>query len=161
MKVLFLHDVKGTAKAGDIKDVSEGFARNFLLPKELAVPASDGALKNMAYKKQIGQAKQQRVRSESETLATRLAEVRVTFKVKVGDQYRLFGSITGSDVAEAVEKVLGQPIDKHTVVLDEPIKHLGIYQVPVKVHDLKPSVTVVVEDEAGVIPTPAPGAVAS
>jgi large subunit ribosomal protein L9 len=161
MKVLFLHDVKGTAKAGDVKDVSEGFARNFLLPKGVAVPASEGALKNMAYQKQISQTKQQRVRGESETLAARLAGVRVTFKVKVGEQYRLFGSITGSDVAEAVEKVIGQPVDKHSVVLDEPIKHLGVYQVAIKVHDLKPSVTVLVEDEAGVIPTPGPDAAAS
>ena len=154
MKVLFLQDVKGTAKAGDVKDVSEGFARNFLLPKSLAVPASAGALKNVAYQKQISVSKTQRIRSENETLSARLAEVKVDFKVKVGEQYRLFGSITSSDVAEAVEKALGQAIDKHKVILDEPIKHLGIYKVPIKVGELEPAVTVIVEDEAGVIPTP-------
>jgi large subunit ribosomal protein L9 len=154
MKVLFLHDVKGTAHAGEIKDVSEGFARNYLLPKGLAVPASEGALKNMANQKQITQSKAIRVRSEAETMATRLSAVSVSFKVKVGEQYRMYGSITSSDVAEAVEKVVGQPIDKHTVILDEPIKHLGVYKVPIKVHDLKPEVTVVVEDETGAIPTP-------
>ena len=148
MKVLFLQDVKGSGKAGEIKEVSEGFARNFLLPKSLAVPATTGAMKNMAYQKQIVQSKAQRVRSENETLAARLTETRVTFKVKVGEQYRLFGSITSSDVAEAVEKAIGQTVDKHKVLLDEPIKHLGIYKVAIKVGDLDPAVTVVVEDEA-------------
>lgn len=154
MKVLFLQDVKGTARAGEVKDVSEGFARNYLLPKSLAVSATAGAMKNMTYQKQISQAKVQRQHDEAQTLSTRLAETKVTFKVKVGEQYRLFGSITSSDVAEAVEKAIGQSIDKHKVLLDEPIKHLGVYKVAVKVADLEPTVTVVVEDEAGVIPTP-------
>jgi large subunit ribosomal protein L9 len=155
MKVLFLQDVKGTARAGEIKVVSEGFARNYLLPKGLGVPASDGALKNMANQKQIAQSKAVRVRSEAETTATRLEAVSVSFKVKVGEQYRMYGSITSADVAEAVEKAAGLPIDKHDVLLEEPIKHLGTYKVPIKVHDLKPEVTVVVEDETGAIPTPA------
>jgi len=78
----------------------------------------------------------------------------VSFKVKVGEQYRLYGSITSNDVAEAVEQAIGQSIDKHKVVLDEPIKHLGVFKVPIKVADLEPTVTVVVEDETGTIPTP-------
>ena len=154
MKVLFLQDVKGSGKAGEIKEVSEGFARNFLLPKSLAVPATAGAMKNMAYQKQIAQVKVQRVRSENETLAARLAEIQVSFKVKVGEQYRLFGSITSTDVAEAVEKAIGQAVDKHKIILDEPIKHLGVHKVAIKVGELEPAVTVIVEDEAGVIPTP-------
>jgi large subunit ribosomal protein L9 len=154
MKVLFLQDVKGSAKAGEVKDVSEGFARNYLLPKSLAVPATPSALKNMTYQKQIAQAKEKRQRDEAEALAARLAGTRVSFKVKVGEQYRLYGSITSSDIAEAVEKAIGQAVDKHKVLLDEPIKHLGVYKVPIKVADLEPTVTVVVEDEAGVIPTP-------
>ncbi len=158
MKVLFLKDVKGTAKAGEVKDVSEGFARNFLLPKSLAVPASAGALKNVAYQKQISQAKVVRIRNENETLAARLSGTRVSFKVKVGEQYRMYGSVTSADVAAEVEKAIGQSIDKHKVLLDEPIKHLGVYKVPIKVGDLDPAVTVVVEDETGAIPTPEPAA---
>lgn len=154
MKVLFLQDVKGSGKAGEIKEVSVGFARNFLLPKSLAVPATAGALKNIAYQKQIAQAKAQRVREENESFAARLAETTVSFKVKVGEQYRLFGSITSSDVAEAVEKAVGQPVDRHKVVLGGPIKRLGTYKVPFKVGDLDPEVTVIVEDETGAIPTP-------
>jgi large subunit ribosomal protein L9 len=158
MKVLYLQDVKGTAKAGEVKDVAEGFARNYLLPKSIAVPATAGAMKNVAFQKQITQSKVARVRSEHETLAARLEAVSVSFKVKVGEQYRLFGSITSTDVAEAVEKAIGQTIDKHKVVLDEPIKALGVYKVAIKVGDLEPAVTVVVEDETGVIPTPAAAA---
>ena len=154
MKVLYLQDVKGTARAGDVKDVSEGFARNFLLPKSIAVPATAGAMKNIAFQKQISQSKALRVRSEHETLAAQIGAVKVNFKVKVGEQYRLFGSITSTDVAEAVEKAIGQTIDKHKVVLDEPIRALGIYKVAIKVGDLEPTVTVTVEDETGVIPTP-------
>ncbi len=154
MKVLFLQDIKGTAKAGDVKDVSDGFARNFLLPQGKAVPASAGALKNAAYQKQIGETKVSRVRSEHEALSARLAETKVGFKVKVGEQYRLFGSITSADIAEAVQKAIGHEIDKHKVLLTEPIKHLGIYKVAIKVGDLEPTVTVAVEDETGVIPTP-------
>ena len=157
MKVLFLQDVKGSARAGDVREVSEGYARNYLLPKSLAVPATAGAMKNVAYQKQISSAKTQRQHDEAAALATRLSAVSVTFKVKVGDQYRLYGSITSSDVAEAVEKAIGQPIDKHKVVLDEPIKHLGVYRVPIKVSDLAPEVTVTVEDETGTIPTPEAG----
>jgi large subunit ribosomal protein L9 len=96
----------------------------------------------------------QRRHNEAQSLSDRLAETKVTFKVKVGEQYRLFGSITSSDVAEAVEKATGLSIDKHKIILHEPIKHLGVYKIPVKVSDLEPTVTVVVEDEAGVIPTP-------
>ncbi len=154
MKVLFLRDVKGTARAGDVKDVAEGFARNFLLPQGLAVAATAGALKNAKYQQQIAEEKANRVRSENESLAARLAEVRVTFKVRVGEQYRLYGSITSADVAEEVEKAIGQPIEKRKVILDESIKHLGTYRVPIKVGDLEPAVTVVVEDEAGIVPTP-------
>lgn len=161
MKVLFLQDVKGTAKAGDVKDVSEGFARNFLLPKSVAVPASAGALKNVAYQKQITQFKAQRVRSENEAMSAQLSAVKVSFKVKVGEQYRLYGSITSNDVAEAVEKAIGQTIDKHKVVLEEPIRALGVYKVPIKVGELEPTITVTVEDETGVIPTPTAEATAS
>lgn len=154
MKVLFLQDVKGTGRAGEVKEVSEGFARNYLLPKSLAVPATSGALKNVAYSKQIAQGKDMRVRNENTVLSGKLNATRVSFKVKVGEQYRMYGSVTSADVAEAIEKATGQTVDKHKIVLDEPIKHLGVYKVPVKVGDQNAAVTVVVEDEAGVIPTP-------
>ncbi len=145
MKLLFLKDVKGTARAGELKEVADGFARNFLLPKGLAVLATEGAQKNAAVKKQIVQTKKERAKTEAESLAEQLAGVRVTFTAKVGDQHRLYGSITSADIAEEVSKVLGLAVDKRKIMLDEPLKHLGEFQVPVRVSaSLEPKVTVTI-----------------
>lgn len=148
MKVLFLQDVKGTARAGEVKEVSGGFARNYLLPKRLAVMATGGELKKTGSQKVIEKAKQERAKREADVLAERLATVTVNFKAKVGEQYRLYGSITSADIAEAIEKATGQPIDKRKIILEEPLRHLGTYQVPIKItSNLEPTVTVVVEAE--------------
>lgn len=148
MKVLFLRDVKGTAQAGEVKEVAEGFARNYLLPKKLAVAATEGTLKSVTIQKQIVVAKRARAQEKASTLAERLAQVTLHFKVKVGEQYRLYGSITSADIAEAVEQQLGEPIDKHKIVLEEPIRHLGEHKVPIKLGaGLEPAVTVLVEKE--------------
>jgi len=148
MKVLFLQDVKGTARAGEVKEVSDGFARNYLLPKRLAVMATGGELKKAGNQKVIEKAEQERAKREADVLAEMLATVTVNFKAKVGEQYRLYGSITSADIAEAIEKATGQPIDKRKIILEEPLRHLGTYQVPVKITaGLEPTVTVVVEAE--------------
>ncbi len=148
MKVLFLKDVKGTARSGETKDVSDGFARNYLLPKGLAVAATEAAQKSASVHKQIFAAKKDRAKSESQALAEQLKAVRVTFKAKVGEQHRLYGSITSADIAEAVSKAMGQEIDKRKIILAEPLRHLGEHQVPVHVApDLEPTVTVIVERE--------------
>jgi large subunit ribosomal protein L9 len=149
MKVLFVKDVKGTARSGEVKEVADGFARNLLLPKGLAVLATDSAQKSVAVQKQIAQSKKERAKNESQALAEELAKVRVVFKVKVGDQHRLYGSITSADIAEAVSKEMGQEIDKRRVELPEPLRHLGQFQVPIHVAaNLDPTVTVVVEQES-------------
>lgn len=148
MKVLFVKDVKGTARGGEVKEVADGFARNFLLPKGLAVVATEGAQRSVSVQKQIAQTKKERAKTEAEALAEQLAGIRVTFKAKVGDQHRLYGSITSADIAEAVSKELGQELDKRKIELGEPLKHLGEFQVPVRVTaDLEPRVTVVIEKE--------------
>lgn len=148
MKVLFLKDVKGTARSGEIKEIADGFARNYLLPKGLAVVATESAQKSAAVQRQIAQSKKERARSEAEALADQLASVRVSFKAKVGEQHRLYGSITSADIAEAVSQVLGHEIDKRKVELAEPLRHLGEFQVPVRVSAaLVPKVTVVIEKE--------------
>jgi large subunit ribosomal protein L9 len=148
VKVLFVKDVKGTARSGEVKEVSDGFARNLLLPKGLAVVATESAQRNVAVQKQIAQSKKERAKSESQALAEELEKVRVVFKVKVGDQHRLYGSITSADIAEAVSKEMGQEIDKRRIELDEPLRHLGAFQVPIHVAaTLDPKVTVVVEQE--------------
>ena len=148
MKVLFLRDVKGTAQAGEVKEVAEGFARNYLLPKKLAVAATEGTLKSVTIQKQIAEAKRARAQDKASSLAERLSQITLRFPVKVGEQYRLYGSITSADIAEAVEQQLGESIDKHKIVLEEPIRHLGEYKVPFKLGaGLEPAVTVVVEKE--------------
>ncbi|MDP3046644.1 MAG: 50S ribosomal protein L9 [Chloroflexota bacterium] len=148
MKVLFVKDVKGTARSGEVKEVADGFARNLLLPKGLAVIATESAQKNVAVQKQIAHSKKERAKSESQALAEELEKVRVVFKVKVGDQHRLYGSITSADIAEAVSKEMGQEIDKRRIELEEPLRHLGQFQVPIHVaSNLNPKVTVVVEQE--------------
>lgn len=148
MRVLFLKDVKGTAKSGEIKDVADGFARNYLLPKGLAIPATQSALKSAAIQAQIAQSKKERARSEATALAEQLHGLRVTFRAKVGEQYRLYGSITNADIAEALSKEVGQEIDKRKIVLPEPLRHLGEYQVPIRIAPgLEPTVTVVIERE--------------
>jgi large subunit ribosomal protein L9 len=148
VKVLFVKDVKGTARSGEVKEVADGFARNLLLPKGLAVIATDSAQKNVAVRTQIAISKKERAKTESQALAEELEKVRVVFKVKVGDQHRLYGSITNADIAEAVSREIGQEIDKRRIILDEPLRHLGQFQVPIHVAaNLDPTVTVVVEQE--------------
>jgi large subunit ribosomal protein L9 len=148
VKVLFLRDVKGTAQAGDVKEVADGFARNYLFPQKLAVASTEGTLKSVTIQKQIKVVKRARSQEKVSSLAERLSQVTLHFQVKVGEQYRLYGSITSADIAEAVEKQLGESIDKHKIVLEEPIRHLGEYKVPIKLGaGLEPAVTVLVEKE--------------
>jgi len=148
MKVLFLKDVKGTARSGEIKEVADGFARNYLLPKGLAVPATQSALKSAAIQARIAQSKKERARNEAQALAEQLQGLRLTFKVRVGEQYRLYGSITNADIAAAINKEVGQKIDKRKVILEEPLRHLGEYQVPIHIAPgLEPTITVVIERE--------------
>ncbi|MBI3979565.1 MAG: 50S ribosomal protein L9 [Chloroflexi bacterium] len=148
MKVLFTQEVPGTAQAGQIKEVSNGYARNYLIPKKLAVPASEAALRQLDAERKAEARRQAKQADADQTLASRLGQTTVTFRVRVGQEHRLYGSITNTDIAEALEKQLGQPIDRRKVVLEEPIRHLGSYQVPVHLsRGLEPHVTVVVEPE--------------
>ena len=134
MKVILTQDVAGTGKAGEVKDVADGYARNFLFPRKLAIPASAGALKGVEQR----QAAESKRAAAEETAASRLAE-RVTAQpvaitAKVGDQGRLYGSITNADIAEQLSRRLGEPIDKRQIELADPIRQLGSFQVPIRLH---------------------------
>lgn len=148
MKVVLTQDVKDIGKAGQVKDVADGFARNYLLPRKLAVPATEGQLKKLA-ERQAAQARHQaKADQEAQLLGGRIAETTVTFSAKVGEQQRLYGSITSGDIAEALSKKLGQEIDKRRIEMDEPLKHLGTFRVPIRLSkDVVPEVTVVIEQE--------------
>ncbi|MBI2953997.1 MAG: 50S ribosomal protein L9 [Chloroflexi bacterium] len=148
MKVLLLQDVKGLGKTGDIKEVADGHARNYLLPKKLAVAATAAELKKAAGLKEAAKRKGEKQAKEVSALAERIASTEVVLKARVGEQHRLYGSITSVDVAEALEKQIGQPIDRRKVELREPIKHVGTFKVPVHLGPgIEPEVTVRVEPE--------------
>ncbi len=148
MKVLLTHDVPSLGRAGETKDVADGFARNYLLPRGLATIASEGALKQAAEQKKTLQKREAKAKAQVGTLAATLNQTQVVFKAKVGEQHRLYGSITAGDIAEEVSRKIGQTVDKRHVELGEPIRSLGTYKVPIRVGpSVVPSVTVVVEPE--------------
>ncbi len=144
MKVILTADVVKLGKSGDMKVVAEGFARNFLIPQKLAVPAAGGAYRAWQHDIASREDKRRREREESEIYATRIASTTLTMGVKVGDGGKLFGSITAKDIADALGR-RGIVIDRHKVDLDEPLKSLGTYKVAVKVAGMTPEVTVIVE----------------
>ncbi|WP_219834659.1 50S ribosomal protein L9 [Paenibacillus sp. R14(2021)] len=133
MKVIFLQDVKGQGKKGEIKEVSEGYVRNFLFPKNLAKPASDGNLKTLDLQNAAEKRKKEKEKEDAQALASRLEALKVVVKTKAGEGGRLFGAITSKQIAEALE-AQGVKIDKRKIELEEPIRTLGVTQVTVKLH---------------------------
>ncbi|HVC33906.1 MAG TPA: 50S ribosomal protein L9 [Chloroflexota bacterium] len=148
MKVILTQTVPSLGHVGELKDVADGYARNYLIPRGLAKPATHGALKQVAVEKQAVARKQAKAQSEVKELATEVGRTQLVFKAKVGEQHRLFGSITAGDIADELSRQVGRPIDKHHVELAEPIRHLGEFKVPIRLAPkVEPSVTVVVEPE--------------
>ncbi|WP_164215702.1 50S ribosomal protein L9 [Virgibacillus sp. YIM 98842] len=134
MKVIFLKDVKGKGKKGDVKNVSDGYARNYLLKNNLAQEATPGNLKALEAKKKKNEQLEQEEKEEAMNLKDTLADLTVELKAKSGDSGRLFGSITSKQIADALEKQHGYKIDKRKMELDQPIRALGYTTVPVKLH---------------------------
>jgi large subunit ribosomal protein L9 len=133
MKVILRDDVKSVGHMGDVVNVSDGYARNFLIPKNLAVEASTSNIKEFEhYKKTIGEKAAKRKES-SQATAGRLAALTVTIRAKVGEEEKLFGSVTSMDIAEALAAE-GFEIDKKKIHIPEPIKRVGEYAVQVKLH---------------------------
>lgn len=149
MKVVFLTDVEGVAQSGQIKEVAGGYARNFLFPRKLAMAATKEALSQYEAQRQSNERKQAKLESEAVKQAEELSKVTVTIKARAGEENRLYGSITNSDIAEALEKQAGQAVDKRKIELEEPLKRTGSFQVPVRLaKNAVASVTVVIEPEA-------------
>jgi large subunit ribosomal protein L9 len=148
MKVLLTETVNNLGSAGEVKKVADGYARNFLIPKGLAVLATEGALKRAELRRQAETRRQKREEVKAESLAGTLSQVTLTFRAKAGETDKLYGSITNADIAEALERETGQAIDKRKVELEEPIRELGSYYVPIKLlPNLAPRITVIVERE--------------
>ena len=134
MKVILSKDVQGTGKAVEVKDVADGYARNYLIPRKLAIPATGGALKNVEAKKASEQKKAAAEEASARALADRLTSAPVVLTAKVGDQGRLYGSITSADIADQLSAQLHQQIDKRKIELDEPIRQLGTFEVTIRLH---------------------------
>lgn len=134
MKVIFLQDVKSKGEKGDVKNVSVGYARNFLLKNNLAEEATPGNLKALEIRKRKEDQREQKEKDEAIALKDVLAAITVELKAKSGEGGRLFGSITNKQIAEALEKVHGYKIDRRKLELDQPIRALGHVSIPVKLH---------------------------
>ena len=149
MKVILLQDVEGLGKAGDLKDVAVGYARNYLLPRQLAAGATPGLLANRTQRIAAEQRKLEKQAEANRQQAERLGQVSLTFKARVGSQGRLYGSITSQDIAAALRDAESIVIDRRVIDLPDPIRSLGTFSVPVKVAtNLEPKITVNVVDEA-------------
>lgn len=145
MKVILTKDVSKLGKSGEMKSVADGYATNFLIPQQLAVPAAGGAYRAWQHDVASREEKRKKEREEAEIAATRIGSTTLTMGVKVGDAGKLYGSIGAKEIAEALGR-RGIEVDRHKVDLDEPLKTLGTYKVAIKVASgLTPEVTVVVE----------------
>ncbi len=147
MIVILTKDVKGTGKAGDVVKVSDGYARNMLIPKGMAKEATEGNVRNLEKQKAIAEEKREEQKAEAQVLARKLEGITLNIASKGGDSGKLFGSITSKDIAEALEEQEGIKVDKKKIDMDGPIRQAGESQVTVKLFQdvsatLKVSVTV-------------------
>jgi len=134
MQVILRTDVADLGKRGDILDVADGYARNFLVPRGLAMKASPGAAAQAASMRRARDQRDAQDRAAAEALATTLVPQVITVEARAGSEGKLFGSVTASDIAAAIEAQTRVEIDRRKLVLPEPIKTLGTHTVPVKLH---------------------------
>ncbi|MGA8535602.1 MAG: 50S ribosomal protein L9 [Candidatus Tumulicola sp.] len=134
MKLILLTEVKSLGKQGEVVDVAEGYARNFLLPRKLATEADKGALAQLGSQQKAQQKRDAQILADAKALAQRLESAKVAVKAKAGGNGKLFGAVTNADVASAIAEALAVAIDKHKIELKSTIKALGSYPVEIKLH---------------------------
>ncbi len=134
MKVILIKDVKGTGKVGEIVEVSDGFARNMLIPKGMAKEASEHNLNTLNKQKAIEDKKREDAIEEGKRAASEIEKIKIIIHTKMGEGGKIFGSITSKDIAEELKSQTGIEIDKKKIVLDSPIKNVGEYVVQVKIY---------------------------
>lgn len=148
MKVVLMQDVPNLGKAGEIKEVANGYGRNYLIPKGYAALASEGLIKQAQERAAAQQRREQKARAEAEHLAQRLNGQTLRFVVRVGELERLYGSITNVDIADKLKEQFGVEIDRRRIDLGDPIRRAGVYSVPIRLAgDIEARVNVVVEGE--------------
>lgn len=146
MKIVLRQDVENLGEKGSVKNVADGYARNYLIPRGMAVVATPGELKVVATNEAVKQRKITRQEQELQGLADRINGQKLEFEARAGSNGRLFGSITNGDIAEKLSKAVGMEIDRRKIVIDEPIRTVGDHAVTVNlVGKLRPQVTVVVK----------------
>jgi large subunit ribosomal protein L9 len=133
MKIILNNDIEGLGNAGSITEVADGYARNYLIPRKLALEATSQNLKIFQHHQRIELEKIKKKKKEAETLARKIEEISLTISAKTGEKDRIFGSITTQDISTTLEKE-GVKIDKKKIFLEDPIKSLGIYTIPIKLH---------------------------
>lgn len=142
MEVILRQAVENLGHPGDLVKVSAGFARNYLLPRGVAVAATEGNKKRIAQEKARLEAAEAARRQTAEEYAATVEQISLTFSARVGEEGKLFGSVTSADIAHQLE-AQGHKIEKRQIDLNEPIKALGVYRVPIKLHaDVKPEIKV-------------------
>ena len=147
MELILREDVQHLGKVGEIVKVKDGYARNYLLPKGLAYPATEANKKKIAYEGERIAKQRASEKSAAETEATRLVGVQLSFAVKVGEEDKLYGSVTAGDIQRKLEE-LGIRVDKRKIDLHEPIRELGEFSVGIKIHpDVRPEVRITVVKE--------------
>jgi len=147
MEIILREDVQHVGKVGEVVKVKDGYARNYLLPKGLAYPATEANKKRISVEGERIAKQRAAEKSGAETEAARLADVQLTFAVKVGEEEKLYGSVTASDIQRKLEE-LGIHVDKRKIDLPEPIRELGEFQVGIKIHpEVRPEVRVTVVRE--------------
>lgn len=161
IKVVLMQDVANLGATGEVREVAGGYGRNYLIPRGMAVVATRGQVKQAEERLAAQRKKEDATRRDAQALAARLNGQTLRFTARVGEQDRLYGSITSSDIAEKIVALLGADFDRRKIQLDEPIKRVGIFPVTVRLMaGIEPVVNVVVEGEEGAIQLPPDSATA-
>ncbi|MGH2682292.1 MAG: 50S ribosomal protein L9 [Actinomycetota bacterium] len=148
MRIILQREVEKLGVPGDVVEVKDGYARNYLLPRGLAIPASRGAVKHAERLQEAHHSRVEKAKGEAETFAAVLTKTRLRVATKAGEDGKLFGSVTAQHVAEELSRATGQSIDRKRIHLDEPIRSLGTHEVVVHLHpEIEAKVTVEVVQE--------------
>ena len=161
MKIILTHDVPNLGQAGDVKNVAPGYARNYLIPQGLALKATPGAIRDFERRLATSASREKRLEERAEALAERLSELTLTFEAKAGETGRLYGSITTADIAEMLEREVGEKFDRRKNIVSDPLRQVGEHIVTVRLTaDVQSEVKVIVKPEGGELPEVAPGEMA-
>ncbi|HOJ30574.1 MAG TPA: 50S ribosomal protein L9 [bacterium] len=131
MKIILIKDIKGLGQEGDVCEVKDGYARNYLIPRGLAIEANEKNIKKVEEIKRLVALKREKLLKEAEALQKKLNKISITIEAHAGEEEKLFGSVTAEDIAISLKNQHDVEIDRHQIHLEEPIKKLGIYKIPV------------------------------